>query len=136
MFLVIAYVYAFFISAGHFHYWPLYNNYYNLLAEGFRKGQLNLTTSPSEELLAKANPLDATNQSLWLWDVSIYGGKYYLYWGPVPAILQALGKSILRIRGLIGDPVPRLFFLVAFRARGRPHPGSNRAVAFSADSRR
>ncbi len=103
LFVLVEYVYVFLCTARTFDNWPTYNNYYDLLAEGFRAGHLNIAADPSAELLAKPNPYDHANSHLWMWDVSLYKGKYYLYWGPTPAILQALAKSALRIRGLIGD---------------------------------
>jgi hypothetical protein len=33
----------------------------------------------------------------------LHDGKWYLYWGPLPALLQALAKSLLGISKLIGD---------------------------------
>lgn len=101
--LAVGVVYEFLASCGTLTRWPVYNIYFDLLAEGFRRGHLSIAASPSSELLSKANPYDSSYQNLWLFDVSLYRGKYYLYWGPVPAIVQALAKSILRIHGLVGD---------------------------------
>jgi hypothetical protein len=102
--LLVEYVYAFLISAGRIEpEWPTYNTYYDLLADGFRAGQLDIAQAPPPELLAKENPYDPANSDLWMWDVSLYHGKYYLYWGPFPAILQAIAKSVLGITRVIGD---------------------------------
>jgi hypothetical protein len=101
--LFVEVVYVVIISSGHIDQWPMYNNYYDLLAEGFRAGHLNLAASPSPELLAKENPLDPVNRPLWMWDASLYHGKIYLYWGPLPAMLQAACKSLFRVQGIVGD---------------------------------
>jgi hypothetical protein len=36
-----------------------------------------------------------------LWDASLYGGHYYLYWGPVPALLITPLKAMSQVR--VGD---------------------------------
>ena len=95
--------YAFIGSAGKLGSWPTYMDYYDLLAEGFRHGHLYIPTSPSRELLAQANPYDPKHTNLWFWDMSLYGAHYYLYWGPVPALLQAFAKNALSIHRMIGD---------------------------------
>ena len=46
------------------------NPYYNYLADAFLHGQLNLRLIPTHTL-----------------DLSYYSGMYFLYWGPLPAIL-------------------------------------------------
>jgi hypothetical protein len=51
----------------------------------------------------------------WVLDATYYKGKYYIYWGPVPALMQAAAKSLLGIRRVIGDQYLSLVFLwVAF----------------------
>src|SRR5262249_46488316 len=77
LFALVEYVYVFLCSAGRFERWPTYNVYYDLLAEGFRSGHLNIAASPSPGLLAKVNPYDPAYRHLWMWDVSLYKGKYY-----------------------------------------------------------
>ena len=103
LFALVAATYIFIGSAGHPRSWPVYMTYYDLMAEGFRSGHLYIPTSPSRELLSKANPYDPANSKLWFWDVTLHRGRYYMYWGPVPGILQALAKSAIDIRGMIGD---------------------------------
>ncbi len=62
-------------------------SYYSLLSKGFLSGQLSLTLLPSEKLLALPNPYDPVeNSGLRLHDASLYHGKYYLYYGPLPAL--------------------------------------------------
>lgn len=101
--LLIAFTYFFIGSAGHLKTWPSYTSYYDEQAEAFRHGQLNLLNGPAPELLAQANPYDSKFSRLWRFDLSLYKGKYFTYWGPVPALLQAGVKAVLGIHGLIGD---------------------------------
>lgn len=62
-------------------------SYYSLLSEGFLSGQLSLPITPSEKLLALPNPYDPIeNAGLTLHDASLYKGRYYLYFGPLPAL--------------------------------------------------
>ena len=62
--------------------------YYNLLADSFLAGKLSLLLKPATELLRLPDPYDpAANGSLRLHDASLYKGRYYLYFGPVPALL-------------------------------------------------
>jgi hypothetical protein len=100
---LIVLVYAYFASAGHSGAWPSYMAYYDLQAEGFRAGHLYLAVEPPQALLEQADPYNPRHGHWWMWDVSLYGGHYYLYWGPLPALLQALAKSVLGIHEIIGD---------------------------------
>ncbi len=65
------------------------NNYYSQLALAFKHGGLYLQEKPSPALLALNNPYDyqARNGIDFPWDASLYGGRFYLYWGPIPALL-------------------------------------------------
>ena len=86
--------YLWILTAGRLEEWPSGKNYYNLLAQAFQNGQLHLLLEPSAELLALENPYDYHNRENvpHLWDASLYQGKYYLYWGPVPALIGAQYK--------------------------------------------
>ena len=96
-------VYAFIVSAGTFSSWPTYSNYYDLLAESFRAGRLDLPITPSPRLLAAEDPFDPSLAPLWVWDASLHEGRYYLYWGPLPALLEAAFKGAFGIRRSLGD---------------------------------
>ena len=102
-FAAIETVYVFFVSAGRFTRWPTYLTFLDDLADGFRSWHLHLATEPPPALLAKPNPFDPAWKPLWYWDASLYGGHYYLYWGPVPALLLAGWKTVFRVRAHIGD---------------------------------
>lgn len=85
-------LYVWILTAGQFEQWPSGKNYYHLLAQAFQHGQLHLLLEPSPELLALDNPYDYRNREHvpQLWDATLYNGKYYLYWGPVPGLISAL----------------------------------------------
>jgi hypothetical protein len=101
--LAVELLYLFVISAGRFTHWPVMTSYMNDLAEGFRHWHLHLATEPPAALLAKPNPFDPANAGYWLWDASFHGGHYYLYWGPIPALLLAAVKTVFRISTAVGD---------------------------------
>jgi len=96
-------VFAFLVSAGTFSTWPTYSNYYDLLAQGFRAGRLDIPIAPSPRLLASSDPFDPALAPLWVWDASLHEGRYYLYWGPLPALLEAAFKFVFGIRRTLGD---------------------------------
>lgn len=67
-------------------------NYYSELAKSFKSGQTYLAEKPSDALLALENPYDynlrnEANVEDFPWDVTLYNQKFYLYWGPSPALL-------------------------------------------------
>jgi len=76
--------------------------YFDQLANGFLAGQLSLLEPPSEQLLAMSDPYDwqarSDQQIPFIWDVSLYNQKYYLYWGPVPALFAAAVKIVYETR--------------------------------------
>jgi hypothetical protein len=80
--------------------------YYAELAKSFKNGRLYLAERPSEALLALSDPYDyylrrEANVRDFPWDVSLYKQKFYLYYGPVPALfLSVLGNETI---SQIGD---------------------------------
>jgi hypothetical protein len=92
-------------------------DYYNLLADGFAAGQLHLPVEPDPRLLALPDPYDpATNHSVRLPDATFFQGRYYLYFGPTPALLL-----LLPYRWLTGEVLPQaaavwVFCVVGFTA--------------------
>jgi len=71
-------------------------DFYNLLANAFLHGQTNLLIDPPPVLeeLAYPWPTSAREGIPVLYDASYFRGKYYLYWGPAPALIAAGWKSI------------------------------------------
>ncbi len=90
--------------------WPVYGVYHDLQADGFLKGHLSLPIEPAPELLHAKNPYDYSNVRYWWLDATYWKGKYYIYWGPVPALFEAAAKWVLGIHRGIGDQYVAFFF--------------------------
>jgi hypothetical protein len=113
-------IYVWLISVGTWIHWPTHWSAYDSLATAFRHGQLSVEAVPDPGLLALPDPYDpAARQDIpYLQDFSLYKGRYYLYFGPVPALGLAVVKSF--IPGPIGDQyltfafVAGIFFLQSF----------------------
>jgi len=101
--LFLTLIYAWFISLGLWTRWPTLTTYYDELASAFDHGSLSLDLKPDAALVALPNPYDPVARAgvNILNDASLYGGKYYLYFGPVPALLPAILKPLGF--GQIGD---------------------------------
>jgi len=101
-----------FITSGKWVSWEPYTRYFNLQADAFLSGQLPLLEKPPADLLALSNPYQSENRSginNYIWDASLYRGKYYLYWGPIPALLATLAKIVHP--GVVEDQYLLLFFI-------------------------
>jgi hypothetical protein len=88
--VVIIMIYAGFITFGNFTTWNHTTHYYTQLADAFSKGNLYVDRRPGNALLNAPDPNDPINRPPVddeIWDMSLYKGKLYLYWGPVPALL-------------------------------------------------
>ncbi len=98
LWVVIFVIYAGFITFGTFTSWTHTTHYYTQLADAFNKGNLYVDRRPDKSLLEAADPYDVINRLPFddeIWDMSLYKGKLYLYWGPVPALLIAPIQLIL-----------------------------------------
>jgi len=96
-------IYIWFLSVGQWTKWNTLTAYYDWQAVAFMHGQISLEMQPDPALLKLANPYDPKERSgipspL---DISLYKGRYYLYWGPVPSLVLALVRPF--IKGEIGD---------------------------------
>ncbi len=78
-------------SAAHFPTFHDVHNDYADLGDAFLHGQLALLEKPSPALEALPNPYDPIQRGNvpFRWDASYFRGRYYLYWGPVPALVSA-----------------------------------------------
>jgi len=87
---------------------------YEYLADGFLHGHTYLSVDPAPELLKLRDPYDpATNAPYRMWDTSLYKGRYYLYQGPVPAlVLMAPWQA------LTGHVMPQRLAVAAFAGAG------------------
>lgn len=69
------------------------DDYYNLLVQGFRAGQLSLVKEVPPGLAQLADPYDPIANASYqgapygLLDLSYYKGRLYLYWGVAPALI-------------------------------------------------
>ena len=73
-------------------------NFYSQLAIAFKRNQLYLLEKPSTALLSLSDPYDyilrkESNIEDFPWDVSLYKGKFYTYWGPVPSLILTVFSS-------------------------------------------
>ena len=73
---ILLLIYATAATWGHFDFSEMMG-FYSLLAEAFQKGQLYLDVRPDQVRIHDLIP---------------YKGRYYLQWGPFPAILHLVGK--------------------------------------------
>lgn len=91
------------ISSGTWTTWVSPTRYYADLARGFERGKLFMAITPNPKLSELANPYDPSARKgiEVLDDVTYYNGKYYLYWGPVPALMLVPVQAILHNR--VGD---------------------------------
>lgn len=87
--ILVILVYVWFATSGSWTRWEPATRYYAELANSFKQGQLHLLDEPNAKLLSLSNPYDpdARQGVNYFIDYSLYNGKYYLYWGPVPALV-------------------------------------------------
>lgn len=89
--------------------------YYAYLSQAFLHGDLHLPLQPDPELLAMEDPYDVSARAelekrgtITPVDFSLYKGRFYLYWGPVPALLLS------SIQVFSQQPQPVADFFLAF----------------------
>jgi len=79
--------------------------YYQLLSDAFLKKKLALLIPPDPQLLTLTNPYDPIQNALYrIHDISFFNGRYYLYWGPIPAL----------VRIILGNRLPEQFFICLY----------------------
>jgi hypothetical protein len=105
--VAVGFLYAWLVTAGNPADPPESTKYYDMLADAFAAGQLHLRLAPDPRLVQSPNPYDPAQlpripeckpglvESCHLWDASYYQGRYYLYWGPAPAVALAILKTTL-----------------------------------------
>jgi hypothetical protein len=93
------------------------SSYYNLLARGFRSGHLSLDAKVPAAVLELKDPYDPKqNAPFGMHDVSFYKGKFYLYFGPAPALVLYGPFAAIFGRALNDGQAIFLFCSVAFLA--------------------
>lgn len=88
---------------------PEHHRQYQKLAEAFREGSAALPEEPAEAFRSMINPYDLDhredilirNNATYLWDTAYFDGKYYVYFGVVPALLYYFPYHMLT-----GDALP------------------------------
>lgn len=110
--LIVLILYGWFISIGPWHARGYTSNYYWQMASAFQHGQLELETKPDPALLALPNLYDpkARKDIPLLGDASVYNGKYYLYFGPLPSLLLLPVTALFRVQP--GDQVFAYIFIL------------------------
>jgi len=84
--------------------------YYNLLSDAFLAGRVSLLVEPRKELIELPDPYDpSVNKRYRLHDASLYKGKYYLVFGPTPAL-----ALFIPFRPLSGRYMPENFAVAVF----------------------
>ena len=103
VFIFVILVYIWFASSGSWINWVSPTRYYADLANSFKQGKLHLSDRPDSTLLNLPDPYDplARESVAFPIDYSLYNGKFYLYWGPVPALLLVTISPF--IYGRVGD---------------------------------
>ena len=96
-FALVTALHVWILSAGGVTPFPSYSSYYDRLAGGFLRGQTSLTIMPAPAHLALPDPYDPVanrpfRQRNGVHDAVLFNGRFYLYWGPVPALLLAPGE--------------------------------------------
>jgi len=88
--------YIWFASLGTWRDWPAGTHYYDRLATAFAQGHSWLDAQPDAALLALRDPYDPAQREdvPHLPDASLYQGRYYLYFGPVPGLLVMVLKFV------------------------------------------
>lgn len=111
--IAIILIYLWFASDGLWKSLPNETNYYDLLATAFSHGHIALEVDPDPALLALKgeNLYEPENRQGMdvLWDATLYDGKYYIYWGPAPALVLAIIKPFYAPD--LGDKLIGLIFL-------------------------
>ena len=108
--LVLTVIYAFMASSGTFKDLGQAHRYADM-ATGFERGHLYISTRPSPALLAQEDPLHPANKDLWIWDATLYKGRYYFYWGPVPALLLMALKALIGVENVSDQTLTLVFML-------------------------
>jgi len=87
---------------------PVLQGTYYDLTQAFLHRQLSLLHVPPPEMLVLPDPYDfSTVGQFKAWDLSLYSGKFFLYFGPVPALMRLLSF------GLAGQAAAIVFYVAA-----------------------
>lgn len=97
-------------SGNPFRFGQRSRGYYNLLSDAFLAGRVSLLVEPKKELLELPDPYDPKLYAPYrLHDVTLYKGKYYLVFGPTPAL-----ALFIPFRLTSGHKLPESFAVALF----------------------
>lgn len=85
------------------------NDYYNLLADGFRDGHLSMKVAPLAPGAPKPVEAEGLGNLPYLLDATFFQGRYYLYFGPAPVLAAFLPYRLLTGNDLSDSLVAVLF---------------------------
>ena len=104
--------------------WPPTTTYYAMLGEAFTQGKTYLPIEPAPGLSSSQNPYEGWPGKGGIVNLSYYQGRYYMYWGPAPAlalaILKILGAPTLGDDVVVFSAISFIFLfssLIAFRLK-------------------
>ena len=97
-----------------------YPSNYALLSEAFLKRQLHFDVAADQELLENPDPYNPKSRryASYIWDASWYNQKYFLYFGPTPALILYAPSLVLFHHPLIDDVAIIMLTILAIIALG------------------
>ena len=95
----------------------VYDFYNKNFIEALSKGSISLLEKPNDRLLKMSNPYDSFGRYAegiirdkdYIWDSALYNGKYYVYFGILPALILFLPYYLLT-----GSVLPSAYGVVVF----------------------
>ena len=128
-FLAVIFVYTWYCSYGF--KWPIHTRFYDPLASAFANGSLALEEEVDPAIISLANPYNPGQRRgvEFPMDYSLYEGKYYLYFGPVPALpliipkffgLGTIGDQYLVFAAVCGLFIFQSLLIISIRERFFP----------------
>lgn len=89
-------------------------DYFNLLTDALLDGRASLAVKPAPALLALEDPYDPV-QNLFVraHDLSLYDGRYYMYWPPAPVVTVFLPGRLLLLGGDLPERAAIVIYLFA-----------------------
>lgn len=92
----VIYIYIWIITIGRIDKFPSGRDYYWKLTQAFQHGQTYLLEEPNPELAKLEDPYNHHQRKGldYLWDTTYYDGKYFLYWGPAPAVIGVFVNAL------------------------------------------